>query len=1183
MTSPNARITLLTFPQYWDGAKLDVRVVVLPKGNPREPLVPGAPPFADATLAFDVVAVAGLEALPVPGVESARISLGPRPADPGRAALYAELENGFTIRPTPPGQVIRPPGTHIMKYLMPSYRDAFDFRGPRTEYAVIDDRYKCALTETNVATRPPRPPLSDEVTWGQVLGFGMKNPLLAERLGLLHTDLSVPAGDLFETGGWLYATLATGSAYAAEAAADPQLTAVYAARIPALSGPRALFAAVLFPVLPTPPGAFDESFMEAASYDDGFAKIVHGAQPRTLGITDLDPDDPLPVKDIGIRLGWDDEQVAIWLNRAISPGIVEDTVLGVGGYRVDVRSADTDAWNSMVRVRSQVRVGEIDIGLFEGELAVRTTAAQLLGEKTGGYWLPSYFTSWAGRSVVASDRTALQVSGQTPRESGSEPVADQVVPLRYGQDYEFRVRLMDLSGGGPQVGLQSHNPAPAPVHRVSFRRHVPPRQVKITAEVASEGEPTAEPTWLLVERPRIGYPDLVFTGFDDPVQALLDDIPQARLERREAGVHDPDVTAVQITVEVRLPDGDDRGADGGPYLRLCTAVRRFSPEPSTPLRIDLIYQDVQDVLTLRSVDPGSGPLVIPTARDVRLRLRAVGDPDPELAYWGSEAARMAQVDVGVELRREAADEHALWLPERPGWPSIQAILLRPEPAPTSHGAAELSMQGRQNEAPDDVAARLAQQLGLEVSSLSFVGKVGSRTLFGCSSRLAHTLSSARSGITFASKVELTQQWVIAIRVRLSRDWTWSGVTSRGFEFVNESGDVLGAIGLPRSVGTQARKDYTGTELVFFDAVDGTPPAGLHPRELVVSYTIRPVFRRPPTIADPPLTWQLRLPITTAPRQTPQIVSAGLAQSPYNPAPDYSSTGTRERRLWLEFALPPADPGDQYFARVLGYAPDPLLTATDEEIATPAEPPLAIDPEPIRVITPGQSADSSGLDAMQPLLPARTNDPNAPIHHYALPLPPGMNATSEQLFGFFVYELRLGHDKDRWSTAQARFGPPLRVTGVQHPAPPLVCTVSRIPEKILVSAPLATPVHHERNLRPASPHTQIWALIYAQVTQLDGAGRRNVLLARAAGQMDTVAGNQRYADHRVQHVIAQFPLDDIVRRLNDLRLDADSSLSVLAVEVWRDASDRNDPLGDDLGHVRILRTSALTAVPRMCMP
>ena len=38
----------------------------------------------------------------------------------------------------------------------------------------------------------------------------------------------------------------------------------------------------------------------------------------------------------------------------------------------------------------------------------------------------------------------------------------------------------------------------------------------------------------------------------------------------------------------------------------------------------------------------------------------------------------------------------------------------------------------------------------------------------------------------------------------------------------------------------------------------------------------------------------------------------------------------------------------------------------------------------------------------------------------------------ELFGFYVYELRVGHTDRIWCTAQGRFGHPTRVNGVQHP-------------------------------------------------------------------------------------------------------------------------------------------------------
>ncbi|MFY2559935.1 hypothetical protein ACN469_20105 [Corallococcus terminator] len=1181
MANTAARLSVLAFPQFWDGTQIGLRVLVLPKGNPRESLLPGTPAFADAALGLDVVLTSGLEAMPSPGVKTARVTVDLDTPNQ-RAALFAELEGAFNIKPAPPARVLRPPQTQIMKFLTPSYRNAFAFDGPRTRFAVTDDSYKCALTETNVATQAPRPPLTDEVTWGQVVAFALKNPLLAEALGLLYRDIVVPAEGIFDTGGWLHVALTPGSAYASETAADPSLLSLYAARVPALTEPRALFAAVLFPVLAAPPGSYDDVFVEAESYDDGFAKIVHGAQPRTMGVVDLDPSDPLPVKDIGVRLGWDDEQIAIWLNRSIDPAVAEDTLLGVGGYRLDVRHAGSADWHSMVKARGPVQVGPLAVGTFDAELAVQTAPVQLQGQKSGNFWLPSYFVSWAGRSVVVRDRAAFEVSGQIAVAAPTlEPIDDDAVPLRYGRDYEFRVRLRDLSGGGPGADRDPRNPAPAPIAQVPFRRWVPPKEVAVTEE----------PSRLLVHRPLIGYPDLVFTGFDAPVDALLADTPRALLEQRETGVPDPDVVAVQIAVEVRTLEGDDRvRGRRGPHLRLYTTVRHFAAGAPlhAPLEVEFNFRDVKDVRELQPADPfeaqpGVGPLALPTARDVRLRLRAVGKPDPGLAYFGSEAARLAQRDVSVALRAPAADERELFV-RRPAGEQIRAFFLQPEPAATSQLAAEAALQGRSGEVPPDLAQCLAQRLDLNAVGLTLSGR-GRRTVFGCSSHLAHTLSSARAAITFGSKAELAQQWIVALSVQLDRDWTWDGVAPRGFEIHRANGEVAGTIELPRSVSREALDgDERGqTDLVFFDAVDGKPPAGSHPAELMRRYSIVPVFWQPTPVADPPLEWPLRLPITAPPRQTPRLVAAGIALSPYEKADDYSSTEGRRRHLWLEFEAAPDDPDDLYFARVLAYAPDPLLLHEDEEVRAPPEPGLPIDPETIRIITPGQPGDHAGLDAMQALIPATPREPGQPVRHFLLPLPPGADPASPRLFGFFVYELRVGHDASRWCTAQARFGLPLRVTGVQHPAPALVCAATRLPDYVAVSAPLATPVLDGRSLRPNHPRTDIWALLYAQVMQLDGVSKRNILIGRALAETEVAPRDQRLADYPRQHARARFDQKSILESLTALGLPAGAGLTAMAVEVYHGALESSDPLGTGLGQVRILRASNLTPVPAMCAP
>src|SRR5690349_21515933 len=55
----NQRLSILTFPQFYDGAELGLNIVVLPRDqNPlanaieQDPTIPDAPPFADAQLSF---------------------------------------------------------------------------------------------------------------------------------------------------------------------------------------------------------------------------------------------------------------------------------------------------------------------------------------------------------------------------------------------------------------------------------------------------------------------------------------------------------------------------------------------------------------------------------------------------------------------------------------------------------------------------------------------------------------------------------------------------------------------------------------------------------------------------------------------------------------------------------------------------------------------------------------------------------------------------------------------------------------------------------------------------------------------------------------------------------------------------------------------------------------------------
>ena len=288
-----------------------------------------------------------------------------------------------------------------------------------------------------------------------------------------------------------------------------------------------------------------------------------------------------------------------------------------------------------------------------------------------------------------------------------------------------------------------------------------------------------------------------------------------------------------------------------------------------------------------------------------------------------------------------------------------------------------------------------------------------------------------------------------------------------------------------------------------------PPHATEPRFpdlIVVEYTVKPGYRNPLGAAtDDDYTLPLQLPITTPPAQVPRIVSAGIALSPYVTHGNYAETEPRRRCLWVEFAEPVHDPKDTFFARVLGNAPDQLISNNSPELlVTPDEPALPIDPEPIRVITFNQSNDDAGLDAMQPMEMSNGAGDDA-RRFYLLPLPPGLHPESPEMFGFFTYEIRVGHYRYTdatahhapgdavWTCAQGRYGRVLRVPGIQHPAPTLTCIVDRDAKKLYVTAPYAVAVHNGRNVTADPPRTEIWALLYAQVKQADNKAFRNILL------------------------------------------------------------------------------------------
>lgn len=1318
------KLRIFAFPQRINGNLLDVNVLLLPTQRLLNAQIafnsqrnPGStvqlPRFINASLSLEAKTISGLSSYPfsnaavLAGEGVTADTIATTAAFPlNLPALYEGLLAQFELDPDPSAHTKgaeepKADSDGIRKYLPKSYRAAFNFTTPRTEFAKTDDSYHCAFRKA-----PELDPAFKQgknfVTWGRIIAFCLRQPLLAERIGLLHPlhNLPLPRANYFENGGWIYFNL-TSNLNEFDISTPATQLKLYAARIPEISQPRQLFAALLFPVVEgpaLPKGQYDILIPETADYDDGFAKIVHAMQPVSANLLSEEPDGLHVQKEAGVRLGWDDEQLLIWQNRQVLadptmlPNERIDAPLGVFGYRVDVREKTNPVsdWASLVRLRNRDDLtlgGElIAPALTERETGVQVYPAKINADPATFYWLPSYFTQWYGASLVCPDKRAADLDeskalgnpgsysdskiSAKPGQVGGlyEPLLPLRPELKYGTQYEFRVRLADLTGGGPRVDDDELNDAPATSAFLPFKRFIAPKQLTVRPKSPqpNPGSSTAvffEGNSFEVLRPRLGYPALLFTEMDtgDAFQKLLDDkaflhtgkAPKEHIkEQRAVSYFDPDVDQILVVIELKTLLLDNLAAfdQNEAYIPLYTTFRSFPNNPEKPFKLELEYRDANVIdfgntsdlgdLGISETQINSGSkIVLPRSRDVRITLYPVcSDKAAKPSYFGFNKTRFGEQFVRSGeptqffVREDAKDESAFFKPDLESR-QMQANYLQPDPPqvlrPLSF-VAEL-VEGKELEQAT-LMQRLATQLNVDFKGMTLMGKPGERIQFGCSNRIRHTLAPDNSSLTFATKGDLINHWLCVLSFEIQRDWTWDGLSDEGLTvtrtklFTGEAAtleaEVVGDVCLVKTASRMAttKPDRSYTRVVFIDAVepkkDLTKPSTLthpFPNTIDLTYTIMPKFIssvKPLAAKKQSAERKVDVPVTTVPKQVPKIVAAGIALSPYQHNSEYSETAVRQRYLWFEFEEPIADPNDTYFARVLAYAPDPLLTFPnlDQVLVTQEDPPLAISPELIRVITKDLSNDNAGIDAMQSMT-AETADPAHPLVplspvHYLLPLPPGLHGESNDLFGFFTYELRVGHTDRIWCTAQGRFGHPTRVSGVQHPAPPLKCLVDRTPKGITVTAQYATAVFSGKDVTSKPPKTEIWCMLYAQVKQADARKNRNILLSELKLELvsrPAVSVGNLQGKFLSKSIVA-FNLDapatgvkgwtevQIRQLLDQFNLNYTTGLSVLAVEmmprydqyflnITPDTSVR--PLSEKLGQYRILRTSRLVAAPEIC--
>lgn len=1266
------RLSTMVFPQHWSGTEIVANLLLLPTGDPTA-AVGTELPFAQAQPVLRAVFLPGFSK-PCwdPTIDPTSLVYA-SPSGLTQPPFKTELFDGFAQQFNP--TVLARAATQdvgVKKDLPPTYLAATGTPTPDSEIFTSIDGYGCDLRGSTPNTTPVP---ATTMAWGEVFSYALRQPLIAQAIGMSYLEVHIPlSADTVSIGGWLwieidttntsnwYAQLVTSST---SQPADQQPVRSYAARIPALSDPQRLFAAVEFPTLPTAPKAgsnvLDEAQFEADLYVNGYAQTVHAYQPDFADAIVGNDQSLVPGTDAGFQIGWDDEQVTTWLQRQVQAAQdmakgnqADEFPLGVQGYRVDARqvadgnadpSSPSPSWKSLVTVDASVMAGDSFSASAIEELTVEPTPVRN-GNSTN-FWLPRYFAHWRGRSLVVDDPYAYAFgAGDAPKSYPQNPSAPQFsgtltevlnITLRYGQWYQLRTRLADLTGGGP---VASESAADSGVATLQFLRYVPPKAVPVTLD-----SPTA-PSTVTVTRPRLNYPEMVFAGAatDADLASLLSQLQSGQIT--SVSVPDPDVQTLEVIVEAQAPAHDTGDAvsmqdmsvppnAGDLDGNFRVVYRHQIPFSGASLSLTIQPQPFSQIRLMPPPSAGSTTLTVPTGRNLRIRLRGLGSGDP--AYWGSTVASTGLV-TDVQIRYEAASEANVLLSEALA-EQLQAFYLREDPSAPQDAVTATGVlaslpstlaPGLQNtialafQSPVPTPLeRLAQALNLPINGQTLTGPPGRRVLFGAQSTLRHSVTQDLSSITFSSLKDLIGHWIVVIRVTLDRDWTYSGIAQNGsgqtgfvfsggasMYFPNPALVEVGRVNLPGVVsqlavqptGDPAQRDQT--DLIFFATVDSTTGVGEFPDVTNTNWTLNATFTGAPTSGVDLWKGSVTLPITLNPRQTPKLVSAGIAESPYLADAQYSSTQQRQRALWLELDAPPADPNDEFFFRVLAYGPDPLLVSQPRDLAAQTEPSLPIDPEWIRMIAAGDTNDDAGVGAMTLLTAAQSPlDSAGKAVHYLVPLPESLSASALELFGFWTIELRAGHSL--WSTAQARYGRSLRVSGVQFPPPPLAVSVDRAvapaAPAVVATASLAQTLYDGISLTdPVSPQTEVWFLLYAQVQRVDGLAWRNILLEKRRGTSKSGADKIKpYQNSTASSVVipvrATFTQTDIESRLKQWQLPANTPTSVLAVELFngeanvisRDdvkiatAIEQEDPLGAQLGARRILRVSPLTAVREVC--
>ncbi|MDD4108651.1 MAG: hypothetical protein PHH93_08025, partial [Prolixibacteraceae bacterium] len=208
--NPNQRLSIMTFPQYFDGNELQINIVVLPRDhNPLNPIIVGEEPqipdadaaFADANFSFGAQLIQGfgVNPLPRPKPLNEAVQLNTASSENSRDIFEAManhlqifnlnmVNSNINLQNIPAErqfQKARPIQHSVYKHLPKTYLKATGYKAPGSKNAFTNDRYHCAVKAAKFHQGFKKS--SDIISWGKVFAHILRQPLLARAAGFIYT------------------------------------------------------------------------------------------------------------------------------------------------------------------------------------------------------------------------------------------------------------------------------------------------------------------------------------------------------------------------------------------------------------------------------------------------------------------------------------------------------------------------------------------------------------------------------------------------------------------------------------------------------------------------------------------------------------------------------------------------------------------------------------------------------------------------------------------------------------------------------------------------------------------------------------------------------------------------------------------------------------------------------------